>query len=244
MAADPPRKVADATRGLAFRKRALRRRRLIRVGLLATTLAVVGAIVWLIGFSPAFAVRTVVVTGTSVLTRAQVEQAAAVPMGLPLIRVDVEAIEARVRELPPVANVSVSRGLPGTVTVAVTERTPVYAMSAGSMFSLVDGSGVVFAQTDEVPDGLIGATLSPNTDRLRLDVATVVKALPGSIREQAVLVTASTSDNITIELAGGARLIWGSAEESPLKAQVADALVKIPASVYDVSSPSHPTTQK
>jgi len=62
----------------------------------------------------------------------------------------------------------------------------------------------------------------------------------GRERARAVLVSAATPDQIVIELSGGARLVWGSAEQSEQKAQVAAALLTQAGSVYDVSSPSHP----
>jgi cell division protein FtsQ len=78
---------------------------------------------------------------------------------------------------------------------------------------------------------------------LRHDVATVVTALPKVLRDRAVLISAETPDSIVIELSGGAEVVWGSAESSAQKAQVIVALLSVKASVYDVSSPSHPTTK-
>jgi cell division protein FtsQ len=67
--------------------------------------------------------------------------------------------------------------------------------------------------------------------------------MPKVLRDRAVLVNAASPDSIVIELRGGAEVIWGSAENSDDKATVIAALLSISASVYDVSSPSHPTTK-
>ncbi len=234
---------ADASVRLAQRRRERLRRRLRRALVAFLAVAVLAGGTWVVAFSQALAVTTISVTGTSVLTSEQVRQAAQVPLGTPLVRLDVNAIMNRVKTLKPVAAVSVSRSLPNRVTIAVTERQAVYAVSAGSGFDLVDASGVPYASVNDVPAGLIVANITGDSERLRRDVATVVAALPKALRDRAVLVNAASPDSIVIELRGGAEVVWGSAESSDQKATVIAALLSITASVYDVSSPSHPTTK-
>lgn len=234
---------ADASVRLAQRRRQALRRRLRRALVAVLVVAALAGGVWLVGFSQALAVTKVSVTGTSVLTPEQVTAVAQVPIGTPLVRLDVKAIEKRVASLKPVAAVSVTRSLPNRVTIAITERTPVYAVSAGSGFDLVDSSGVPYTSVTDVPAGLLVANISGDSDRLRRDVATVATAMPKVLRDRAVLVNAASPDSIVIELRGGAEVVWGSAENSDEKATVIAALLSIPASVYDVSSPSHPTTK-
>ncbi len=234
---------ADASVRLAQRRRQAVRKRLRRAFVAALVLVVVAGGVWVVGFSAALAVTAVSVTGTSVLTAEQVTAAAQVPMGTPLVRLDVAAIEKRVALLKPVASVQVTRSLPNKVTIAVTERRAVYAVSAGSGFDLVDATGVPYTSVMDVPAGLLVANITGDSERLRRDVATVATALPKVLRDRAVLVNAASPDSIVIELRGGAEVVWGSAENSEEKAGVIAALLTISASVYDVSSPSHPTTK-
>ena len=240
--ADRPR-TADASVRLAHRRRQQLRRRILRVAVALVAVAVVAGGVWVIFFSQAFAATTVSVTGTSVLTADQVTAAAQVPLGTPLARLDTAAIAARVKLLKPVADVTVTRVVPNKVKIAVTERTAVYAVSSGSGFDLVDASGVPYTAVSAVPQGLIVATINGDDARLRRDVATVVTALPQTLRDRAVLISADVADSIVIELTGGAEVIWGSAENSAQKSQVIAALLSVKARVYDVSSPSHPTTR-
>jgi cell division protein FtsQ len=234
---------ADASVRLAQRRRQTLRRRLRRAFVAVLVVAVLAGGVWVVVFSQALAVTTVSVTGTSVLTAEQVTEAAQVPIGTPLVRLDVKAIENRVKTLKPVATVSVTPSLPNRVTIAVTERKAVYAVSAGSGFDLVDTAGVAYTSVTDVPEGLLVANITGESARLRRDVATVAAALPKVVRDRAVLVNAGSPDNIVIELRGGAEVVWGSAENSDEKATVIAALLSISASVYDVSSPSHPTTK-
>lgn len=239
----PDRRPADASVRLAQKRRQRLRRRVLRATVAFAVVAVVAATVWVVGFSQALAATTVTVTGTSVLTPADVTAAAQVPLGTPLIRLDTDAIAKRVKALKPVAAVSVSRSVPNRVTIAVTERKAVYAVSSSAGFDLVDASGVPYTSVSDVPQGLPVANISQDSERLRRDVATVVGAMPQVLRDRAVLVTAATPDSIVIELRGGAEVVWGSAEDSAEKATVIAALLTVSASVYDVSSPSHPTTR-
>ena len=205
--------------------------------------AVVAGVLWVVFVSSAFSATTVSVTGISVLTADEVTAAAQVPLGTPLARLDTAAIATRVKQLKAVSDVTVTRSVPHGVRIAVKERTAVYAVSSGSGFDLVDAQGVAFTSVADAPKGLVVASITGSDDRLRRDVATVVTALPQALRDRAVLISAETPDSIVIELSGGAEVVWGSAENSAQKAQVIAALLSVKASVYDVSSPSHPTTK-
>ncbi len=239
---DRPRTV-DASVRLAARRRERLRRRILRLAAVVGVLVLVSVAAWVVLLSPVFAVTTVAVTGTSVLTPDVVKAAAHVPLGTPLARLDTGAIVARVAQLKPVASVTVTRSLPHRVTIAVKERKAVYALSSASGFDLIDGSGVDYASVTATPKGLVVAAIAGGDERLRRDVAVVVAALPPAVRDRAVLVDAKTPDSITLELNGGAQVVWGSADSSSQKAQVLTALLGVKASVYDVSSPSHPTTK-
>jgi cell division protein FtsQ len=206
-------------------------------------LAVVAGAVWVVGYSPVFAATSVSVSGTSILTADDVTAAAQVPLGTPLARLDTGAIAVRVKQLKAVADVTVSGSVPHGVKIVVKERTAVYAVSSARGFDLVDASGLPYTSVVDAPAGLLVASISGDNQRLRQDVAIVVTSLPKALRDRAVLISAGTPDNIVIELSGGAQVIWGSAETSAQKAEVISALLSVKASVYDVSSPSHPTTK-
>lgn len=233
----------DASVRLAQRRRDRRRRRVVRALIAVLVVGLVATAAWTVFVSSALAATKVVVTGTSVLTPDEVVAAAKVPLGTPLARLDTKAVADRVRALTQVADVTVTRSVPHTVRIAVTERTGVYVVSSAGGFDVVDATGVAFTSVASVPQGLIVATITGDNARLRRDVATVVVAMPQPLRARAVLITADTPDDIVIELQGGAEVVWGSAESSAQKAQVIGALLNVKASVYDVSAPSHPTTR-
>jgi cell division protein FtsQ len=73
-------------------------------------------------------------------------------------------------------------------------------------------------------------------------VGQVIRSLPDDIRSLVTGVTASTPDDVTLILGGtNTQVVWGSAEDSAMKALVLQTMMKQrpPESVsaYDVSSP-------
>ncbi len=235
---------ADIT-GSLRRRRRVRTIRLALRGLIVTAVAVaLATLAWLVGFSPVLAATTVEVRGTSLLTADAVVQAAAVPLGTPLVRLDTAPVTKRVSALAPVASVDVSRRWPHSVVITVAERKPAYILrGADNSMTLVDSTGAAYFTTVTVPGGLLVARVSTPDTRMLRDVATVISALPPSVVQATTEVTADSVDHIVIHLDGGRLLVWGSAEQSDVKAQVAAALLVTQASVYDVSAPSHPATR-
>ncbi|GAA2101076.1 hypothetical protein GCM10009841_16490 [Microlunatus panaciterrae] len=238
-----PSTVADA--GLIRRRRRLHSRRglAVRLGIGLLLVALVAGLTWLVGFSPVLAVKQVRVTGVQLLTSQQVQTAAAVPVGVPMARQDLDAVAARVRALKPVESVIVSRSWPSTVRIAVTERTAVYAAGRQGSYVMVDRHGVPFQVVSD-PGKRLVVDVDPMADQqLLADLGVVVSALPRSVAKKVDKITADSPDTIRLLLENGSVVVWGSAEQSGLKAQVAKALLKRRASVYDVSAPAYPTTR-
>ncbi len=229
------------------RLRARRRRRLIRVLVAVVVLLLVVSAAWLVWFSPVFAARSVEVEGAVQIDAAQVVDAAQVRLGTPLARLDTSAVHDRVAALPAVAEVQVSRRLPSTVEITVTERQGVYAIAEAGQFLLVDKTGTGFLSVPSLASPLPQVALtddgSPQAQRLMADAAVVVSALPASVSSQMTGLSATTPDTFLIDLTGGAQIFWGSADRSDDKAAVIDALLHTPASYYDISAPDHPATR-
>lgn len=184
-------------------------------------------------------------TGASLLTDEAVEQVAQVPVGSPLATVDPQPIAVRVGAIPEVEAVTVSRSWPHTITIAITERTAVYAAKSteAGEYWLVDRAGVTFHTVASAPKGLLVVTSTSTDVAVLRGVSTVIAALPEALRKRVASVTVTSLDNIVLILTNKAQVVWGSASDSPLKGQVAEALLKVNAKVYDVSSPSSPVTR-
>ncbi|HJE52300.1 MAG TPA: FtsQ-type POTRA domain-containing protein [Tessaracoccus flavescens] len=233
-------------KALIEQRERVRRRKLILWGSVGGAVILVAALVIVSFFTPAFATKQVAVSGQSLLTEGQVLDAARVEMGVPLPRQDRGAIAARVRELAPVQDVRVELGWPTTLEIDVTERKLAYQLQRNAgHFDWVDESGAVFHSTAKAEPGAVVATVEETDDETRLlrDVATVVNALPEAIRSDVQTVKAKAVDQITLSLSEKRTVVWGSAEESTLKAEVLAALLSVEARTYDVSAPQLPTTK-
>ncbi|MFF0449522.1 cell division protein FtsQ/DivIB [Streptomyces sp. NPDC004609] len=224
-----------------------------RVLLLALAAAVLaGGVIWALYGSSWLRVEEVGATGTDVLTPEQVMEAAAVPMGSPLVSVDTDGIEARLRErLPRIDSVDVSRSWPHGITLEVTERQPVLLLEKGAKFVEVDAEGVRFATVDKAPGGV--PLLELNTagsaslrrfgaDRLITEAVRVRGELPGGVAADTRTIAVRSYDYITLELTRGRTVVWGSPEGGEAKARALTALMKAApkAGNFDVSAPTAP----
>ncbi len=163
-------------------------------------------------------------------------------MGEQLALVDLDRATSRVSSLAEVKAVDVTPRLArrrthrgrGAHAVAVVEL-------AGRLRGL-DAEGVVFRDYKAVPKGMprVRPTTGAGTDALR-EAATVVAALPDDLASRVDYVAVETIDLITLVLRDGREVVWGSADESALKAQVIDRLLAEKGTLYDVSVPGSPT---
>jgi cell division protein FtsQ len=194
-------------------------------------------------FTPLLGVRSVRVLGAHEVPAARIQEIAAVPEQRPMLRVDTDAIVARVAALPGLAGAEVSRSWPSTIEIAVTERTPIAFYDTGERLYLVDTGGVVYRVIPRPPRGL------PELQMLRVGpkdpatraVTTVLAALPHRLRERVTAVRAPTPGSVEFTLSGGTIVRWGDAEQNHRKARVLGVLLSREGHVYDVSSPELPT---
>ncbi|QFZ22577.1 cell division protein FtsQ/DivIB [Saccharothrix syringae] len=220
-------------------RRAPSRRTVVRRRLVAIlVMTVVTAVVCAVWFTPVLGVREVEVRGVVEMTEVQVLEAAAIEPGTPLVRVDTEAVAARVRELRRVAGVRVERVLPGSVRLTVDERDPVGVVLAGDGAHLVDATGRDYATVAQPPAGLPELKASGAA----LDAAVgVVTQLPEALRREVLVVTAGSPSGVRLTLSAGREVRWGSVADSPRKAAVLEVLLTREGEVFDVSSPELPT---
>lgn len=201
--------------------------------------------VWVVAGTSLFGVREVRVTGTSIVTPAQVREAAAVPARTPLLRVPAGEVTDRITEaLAPVARVRISREWPDTLVLAVTERAPVAAVPVGEdEFRLVDAGGVAFHTVTSAPPDLPLVTVDrpgPDDPDTRAALA-VLAALTPALRGDLATLAVTGPAGIELSLHSERTIRWGDATRSDDKARVATALLGQASdrglAVIDVSSP-------
>jgi cell division protein FtsQ len=177
---------------------------------------------------------------------ASIRAAARVPMGRPLLTTDIGMIERRVETvIPAVKSVDVSREWPNKILIKVTERTPVAVIDEADGLHALDATGQVFLDYKTPPPGLpVVESTSSDTDALAQG-AQVAAALPSSLARKVDHVQVYTADHIALALGDGRTIMWGSAADSDLKAQVLAALMSAQSGAhhYDVSVPGSPVAE-
>jgi cell division protein FtsQ len=250
---DPAIGVRDVWRAAHARRRALRaevrrftgrqrRRRALWIGTAASivllVLVTLGA-----AYSPLFAVEDIRVVGTSQLKAADVASALAAQVGKPLPLVDESAVKAALVRFPLVESYTLEARPPHELVVRIVERTPVGAIQGPAGYTVVDAAGVPLSTTQTAPAGQPIVTVPGVHSAAFGSLGQVMRALPAAIRSQVTAASATTADDVTLTLgATRTQVLWGSADQSALKALVLEEAMKAkpPASVaeYDVSTPT------
>jgi cell division protein FtsQ len=210
-------------------------------------LTIVAGTCWALFGNRMLVVRSVTVTGTHLLSPAQVTAAADVPLGTPLLRVDVGAVTRSVEAIPQVASASVTRDWPDRLVIAVTERVPVMGVRmAGGGYDLVDQTGVIVRWTPALPaelpllkTSLPGAALRGSAEvTTAADVlAELSPWLAGQVTAVRAAPVTEGTEQVTLDLRDGKTVQWGSPGGAAEKNRELAILLPGSAHLVDVSTP-------
>ncbi|WP_018156275.1 cell division protein FtsQ/DivIB [Demetria terragena] len=228
-------------RAADLRSASMRRR-----GLVIGALVIAALLVWLVVFSPVFAVRSVEVTGADKGLSSSVRNVADDVVGQPVVRTDTAVVQQRVENIPEVSSAQVTRSLLGTVSIAVRPRIAVVVVDNGQTRRLVDAQGTAFAAaTKDTAKGLPVVTLKGPGANVKdvAQVATVMGAIPAQDRDQVTDVRLSSIGHITFTI-GGLKVAWGDSSDSKVKAKSLATMRPIAkkddGSLLDLRTPKRP----
>jgi cell division protein FtsQ len=179
--------------------------------------------------SPFFRVREVRVEGLTHGPPARIVRLAGLSEHDRTLWLDVGAVRERVERDPWVAQARIDIDLPSSVTIRITERSPVGAVDLGFGALLVDAEGVVigpattgrFAEIVLPPSRIgrvAGAGGVAGVASLR-GAARVLAALPPEIHGKVVRVEAEIGSGLELVLRDGVRIRYGSPREPGAKAE-------------------------
>lgn len=212
----------------------------------AVVLAVVALLVWAVGFSPLFAVRSVEVVGVPSAQVPAIRSLVEVPQGQPLARVDRKAVAARVAQLATLADVSIELSWPSTLVIHASPRVPFLVVkNPQGQLQVVDASGLAYARVDAAPKGVpvVNAASQAALSRDALAAAvSVVRVLPDRLQRQVTRVVVSSADLVTLTL-GRTQVVWGGIDQPERKLTIMTALLAGAPRVIDVSAPDTPVTR-
>jgi cell division septal protein FtsQ len=224
-----------------------RHRRAGWITALAVVVVLVGAVTISV-FSPLLSLQTIKVEGTGRVSKQAVLDSLHDQIGKPLAMVDFSAVKSDLSNFPLIESYVTETEPPHTLVIRITEREPIASVKISSGYELVDPAGVVIQTSPKQPAGvpvvdIKGATISGSVYRA---AAEVLLSLPASLRSTVTKVSASTADDVTLNLSTGEQVVWGSAESSAQKAQLLAGLIRshratnpTQAVEYDVSAPDN-----
>ena len=195
-------------------------------------------------FTPLMSARSVDVRGTEVVTRDEVLAAAQVKVGTPLLQINTDAVADRVAGIRRVASARVQRGYPSALRIIIAERVPLAVKDFPDGPHLFDRDAVDFA-TAPPPPGLpyLDVDNPGPADAPTKAALEVITALPPDVVAQVGRVAAPSVASITLTLADGRTVVWGTSDRTDEKDDNLAALLTQPGRVYDVSSPDLPTVK-
>jgi cell division protein FtsQ len=217
----------------------------LRLFLLSILLIVVTtALGCILYFTSVMSARSIIVTGIGSVTRDEVLDAAQVKLGTPLLQINTDGIADRVAAIRRVASARVQRQYPSALRITVVERVAVVVKDFPDGPHLFDRDGVDFA-TAPPPPALpyIDVDNPGPTDPATKAALAVLLALRPEIAAQVARIAAPSVASITLTLADGRKVIWGTNERTEEKAEKLAALLTQPGRIYDVSSPDLPTVK-
>ncbi|WP_238007725.1 FtsQ-type POTRA domain-containing protein [Dactylosporangium sp. AC04546] len=234
-----PRDAPQSVRRFAKRARQRRLRAALPWLVALAVAALLGAAAVVVFATPVLGVERIDVAGVSTLSAGAVRRAAGVPDGTPLARVDLRAVERRVRQLKPVRTVAASADFPHTLRLRIEERTAVAAVVKVGGFVLLDAEGVGYLPVEAAPAGLPVLRLADPEpgDATTMAALTVLAALPPFLRAVMTALVAESPTRIRLELTGSRTVVWGDATENEAKVRVLEFTQIAPGRTLDVSAP-------
>lgn len=207
--------------------------------------------VGLVFYSPLLATRTVTVQGASLLDQEAAEQQLAQLEGIPLSRITEGEVARLLGHENLLYGVSLQARPPHELVVLVHERVPLAVVEHEGSYILVDDEGVQLgtaASVEEAGVPLVNGGLEVLGAPVFSTVTGVLAALPTSILSQVQEAKADSASTIVLEMTDGTEVVWGTPEDSELKAKVLVQLREAmggagAVATYDVSSPLVPTVK-
>ena len=194
--------------------------------LIATAVVLIfSALVYLFAWSPVFTVKKIEIKGAPTAeSKVLITGASEITLGEKLARIEPRSVEQRLKSFAWVQQADISRNwINGHVDVVVIPRTP-KAIFDGKTLDL---TGTVFELPGFTDSDLPRVIASDPADGVQ--AISLFTSLPRSFSLNIVSLSAVTDSNFTMQVRHEDRVIsvmWGSQENSDLKIQVFNALLK------------------
>lgn len=201
-------------------------------------------------FSPALAVKEIVVSGTERIKAQDVSKALESHLGTPLPLLSEEAVAESLASFELIESFSATALPPNGLQIRISERQPISIVRNGQDRWLYDPAGVRIAKAssaDLLPE--IQITENPLSSARYKNAIDVLMALPEDLLDEVEFIEAKSKDDVRMSLrsARDQRIVWGDSSDSVLKSKVLQALMtnnkRATGVTFDVSSPNAPVVR-
>ena len=230
-------------------ERTRRRKLFVRSAVIVALIVLTWAVLW----SPLLHVRDVELRGARHTSAEEVVAALDLENGTNILRFPTDVVRERVEALAWVKHASVTRVLPDTLRIKIEERRPAMVLALGAANWIVDDTGRVLeaGKNPKLPvlagTDVNGIEIGSDLDAEQLvGGLRVYRSLPRGLQRQVVAIFAPTTERITLALADGSQVRYGSAELLGSKSEVLKSLLRrlqrdaLAASYIDLRVPTSP----
>jgi cell division protein FtsQ len=197
-------------------------------------------------YTPLFHARSIQVQGLRVVDEGSVLTLAGVELGQDVFHLDTDAVETLLETDPWIAEATVTRDLPGTVLILVTERRPIASGPGGELVSsdgvLLPGGPIEGLPTIGSTDGIV----SPSDTSSAVEL---LRALDPVVLVRVASLTVGGDGNVVMTLEAGTRVEFGEPDDAGEKAAALRAVLRWSAQEgeelvsIDVRVPSAPSAE-
>jgi cell division protein FtsQ len=191
-------------------------------------LLVLGAAGFALTYTPLFHAKTITVRGEQRLSERRVLKLAGIGPATDVFHLDPGAVERRLERNPWVADAVVTKRLPSTVSVVVTERRPAaLTHAADGRLMYVAGDGTLLGRA---PGMALLPSIQPTDPSALPTAAAVASALPSSLAPVIATIGVGTDGSVTLVTRSGVTATYGNASLAQAKGEALKAVMDYAAS--------------
>lgn len=204
-----------------------------------------------LSYTSLFGARTVEVEGEERLGPKQVMRLAQAEIGTNVLHFDEGMAEARLEQEPWIRDATVRTSLPGTISISIRERAPVFVLRSGSAGQLAAADGTLLGRapkTTAYPEVTVPEGVALSRERITA-VADVVAAMVPALRARVDSLSIADDGDVTMVVDGDVDVTYGGATDPLVKAQALRAILDYAEEQgrgllsIDLSAPAAPTAR-
>jgi cell division protein FtsQ len=220
-----------------------------RAGLVIGVLVLAAAAAVAATYSPLFRLETIQIAGARHLSQGDVLQLAGIARDTNLAHLDLHAAERSLEQNPRVAEATMTRHLPSTLTIDIVERHAVAVAPTSGRLGAVAADGTVLPGVE--PSGLpeIRAAVGSLTHAGRASALSALVAVPNDLRPSVEALVVQLDGSLVVEIANGPMVEYGPAIELAAKGEAMRAIIRwaadhdVELGSLDVAAPAAPTAR-